>query len=107
MAFLFVLVVVFFHLLNLQFRAFLEVGIDGGCNRAVRSMPYPKADDFTTNSTFLRARDKGTSKVVQVVVWKLTKDFVNERYQHSVNRERIEWMKRLNYVFTFTYDDKK
>ena len=32
---------------------------------------------------------------------------MNERYQHSVNRERIEWMKRLNYVFTFTYDDKK
>ena len=39
--------------------------------------------------------------------WKLTKDFVNEHYQHSVNRERIEWMQRLNYVFTFTYDDKK
>lgn len=39
--------------------------------------------------------------------WKLTKHFVNERYQHSVNRERIEWMQRLNYIFTFTYDDKK
>ena len=39
--------------------------------------------------------------------WKLTKDYVNARYQHSVNRERIEWMQRLNYVFTFTYDDKK
>ena len=30
--------------------------------------------------------------------WKLTKDFVNERYQHSVNRERMEWLQRLNYV---------
>ena len=39
--------------------------------------------------------------------WKLTKDYVNARYQHSVNMERIEWMQRLNYVFTFTYDDKK
>lgn len=39
--------------------------------------------------------------------WKLTKDYVNERYQHSVNRERMEWVQRLNYVFTFTYDDKK
>ena len=39
--------------------------------------------------------------------WKLTKDYVNARYQHSVNRERIDWMQRLNYVFTFTYDDKK
>ena len=37
----------------------------------------------------------------------LTKDYANEHYQHSVNRERIEWMQRLNYVFTFTYDDKK
>ena len=39
--------------------------------------------------------------------WKLTKDYVNAHYQHSVNRERIEWMQRLNYVFTFTYDDKQ
>ena len=78
MAFLFVLVVVFFHLLNLQFRALLEVGIYGGRNRAVRSMSSPKADDFTANSTFLRARDKGMSKVVQVVVSKYVLE-VDER----------------------------
>ena len=76
MAFLFVLVVVFFHLLNLQFRAFLEVGIYSGRDRAVRSMSSPKADDFTANSTFLRTRDKGMSKVVQVVGWKYVFEMV-------------------------------
>lgn len=39
--------------------------------------------------------------------WKLAKDYVNARYQHSVNKERIMWMQKLNYVFTFTYDEKK
>ena len=65
---LFILVIVFFHLLDLQFGAFLEVGIDGGCDGAIRLMPCPKTDDFTANSTFLRACNKGMSKVVQVVV---------------------------------------
>ena len=39
--------------------------------------------------------------------WTLVKDYVSKRYQHSVKKERIEWMQKLNYVFTFTYDDKK
>ena len=64
---LFILVIVFFHFLNLQFGAFLEMGIDGGCDGAIRLMSCPKADDFTANSTFLRACNKDMSKVVQVV----------------------------------------
>lgn len=83
MAFLFVLVVVFFHLLNLQFRAFLEMGIDGGRNRAISSMSCPKADDFTTNSTFLRTRDKGMSKVVQMVVWKYAFEMFRQRVSET------------------------
>ena len=39
--------------------------------------------------------------------WISVKDYVSKRYQHSVIKERIEWMRKLNYVFTFTYDDKK
>ena len=77
--FLFVLVVVFFHLLNLQFRAFLKVCIYSGCNGTIRSMTCPKADDFTTDSTFLRTRDKGMSKVVQVVVWKYVFEMFRQR----------------------------
>ena len=83
MAFLFVLVVVFFHLLNLQFRAFLEVGIDSGRDRAVRSMSSPKAYDFTTNSTFLRTRDKGMPKIVQVMVWKYVFEMFRQRVQRN------------------------
>ena len=65
---LFILVIVFFHLLDLQFGAFLEMGIDGGCDGTICLMPCPKTDDFTANFTFLRACNKGVSKVVQVVV---------------------------------------
>ena len=46
----------------------MEVGIDGGCDGSIRLMSCPKADDFTANSTFLRACNKGMTKVVQVVV---------------------------------------
>ena len=44
------------------------MGIDGGCDGAIRLMPCPKANNFTANSAFLRACNKGMSKVVQVVV---------------------------------------
>ena len=39
--------------------------------------------------------------------WKSAKNYVNTHYQDSIEKERMEWMQKLNYVFTFTYDDKK
>ena len=39
--------------------------------------------------------------------WTSAKYYVDMHYQDSVDKERKEWMQRLNYVFTFTYDDKK
>lgn len=38
--------------------------------------------------------------------WAWVEDYVSKRYPHSVIKERIEWMQKLNYVFTFTYDKK-
>ena len=35
------------------------------------------------------------------------KNYVNTHYQDSIEKERMEWMQKLNYVFTFTYDNKK
>ena len=32
---------------------------------------------------------------------------MNAHYQDSIEKERKEWMQKLNYIFTFTYDDKK
>ena len=65
---LFIFVIVFFHFLDLQFGAFLEVGIDGGCDGTIRLMSRPKTDDFTANAAFLRTRNERMSKVVQVMV---------------------------------------
>ena len=39
--------------------------------------------------------------------WESAKNYVNTHYQDSIEKERMEWMQKLNYVFTFTYDDKK
>ena len=39
--------------------------------------------------------------------WGTTKAYVNKRYSQSIVKERMEWIRKLNYVFTFTYDDKK
>ena len=61
---LFILVIVFFYLLDLQFGAFLKVRIYGSRNGAIRLMPCPKADDFAADTTFLRSCNKGVSKVV-------------------------------------------
>ena len=35
------------------------------------------------------------------------KNYVNTHYQDSIEKERMEWMRKINYVFTFTYDGKK